>query len=53
MNLQQFGEIWFDAARTKTLQPEALGDSMYLFYQNRFKVWIDHVEDHIYVRART
>ncbi|MEY4316824.1 MAG: hypothetical protein RI902_632 [Pseudomonadota bacterium] len=41
-------EIWFDAARTKTLQPEELGDSMYLFYQNRFKVWIGRVEDHIY-----
>jgi GntR family transcriptional regulator len=41
-------EIWFDAARTQTLQPDELGDSMYLFYQNRFQVWIARVEDHIY-----
>lgn len=40
-------EIWFDAARTKTLHAEELGDSMYLFYQNRFQVWIARVEDRI------
>ena len=40
-------EIWFDAAHTDRLQAEELGDSMYLFYQNRFQVWIARVEDHI------
>ena len=40
-------EIWFDAAHTDRLQAEELGDSMYLFYQTRFQVWIARVEDHI------
>jgi GntR family transcriptional regulator len=42
-------EIWFDASDSPNLQPEELGDSMYLFYQQRFQVWIARVEDQIAV----
>ena len=42
-------EIWFDASASPKLQPEELGDSMYLFYQQRFQVWIARVEDQIAV----
>lgn len=41
-------EIWFDARQLPKLKPQDLGDSMYLFYQTTFKVWISRVEDHIY-----
>ena len=40
-------EIWFDASASPTLHPQELGDSMYLFYQQRFQVWIARVEDQI------
>ena len=30
-------EIWFDASASATLSPQELGDSMYLFYQQRFQ----------------
>jgi GntR family transcriptional regulator len=40
-------EIWFAAPASFHLQAEELGDSMYLFYQQRFGVWISRVEDRI------
>jgi GntR family transcriptional regulator len=40
-------EIWFDGALTPSLDAQELGDSMYLFYQTRFHVWIARVEDRI------
>jgi GntR family transcriptional regulator len=40
-------EIWFDGALTPSLDAQELGDSMYLFYQTRFQVWIARVEDRI------
>lgn len=40
-------EIWFDASHCQELQAEELGDSMYLFYQERFGVWIARVEDRL------
>lgn len=40
-------EIWFDGARCESLTPKELGDSMYLFYQQRFGLWIARVEDRI------
>lgn len=40
-------EIWFSAALCPTLQPDELGDSMYLFYQQRFQTWIARVEDRL------
>jgi GntR family transcriptional regulator len=40
-------EIWFDASASPTLHRQELGDSMYLFYQQRFQVWIARVEDQI------
>ncbi|MDE2418479.1 MAG: GntR family transcriptional regulator [Burkholderiales bacterium] len=40
-------EIWFSGAHCATLQAEELGDSMYLFYQNRFQTWIARVEDRL------
>ena len=40
-------EIWFDGANCEALTPKELGDSMYLFYQQRFGVWIARVEDRI------
>jgi DNA-binding GntR family transcriptional regulator len=40
-------EIWFNGAQCTTLQAEELGDSMYLFYQQRFQVWIARVEDRL------
>lgn len=42
-------EIWFDAALCQSLQPDDLGDSMYLFYQQRFGLWIARVEDRLSV----
>ena len=40
-------EIWFDAAQCPALTAADLGDSMYLFYQERFGVWIARVEDRL------
>jgi DNA-binding GntR family transcriptional regulator len=40
-------EIWFDGALASTLQASDLGDSMYLFYQTQFQIWIARVEDRI------
>ncbi len=40
-------EIWFDAAQCSQLSAEDLGDSMYLFYQERFGVWVARVEDRL------
>jgi GntR family transcriptional regulator len=40
-------EIWFQAEDLQTLTAEELGDSMYLFYQQRFDVWITRVEDRL------
>ena len=40
-------EIWFVAEALPTLTAEELGDSMYLFYQQRFGVWISRVEDRL------
>jgi GntR family transcriptional regulator len=42
-------EIWFDAQHCKNLNADDLGDSMYLFYQERFGVWISRVEDRLSV----
>lgn len=42
-------EIWFDARHCRQLNVRDLGDSMYLFYQQRFGVWISRVEDRISV----
>ena len=41
-------EIWFQAD-IKSLLPAELGDSMYLFYQQRFGLWIGRVEDRLSV----
>jgi GntR family transcriptional regulator len=40
-------EIWFDGALCPSLQAQELGDSMYLFYQQRFALWIARVEDRL------
>lgn len=40
-------EIWFSAHECPALEVQHLGDSMYLFYQQRLNVWIARVEDHI------
>jgi DNA-binding GntR family transcriptional regulator len=40
-------EIWFPAKTLKTLSAAELGDSMYLFYQQRLSVFISRVEDQI------
>lgn len=40
-------EIWFDAAHCRQLKADELGDSMYLFYQERFGTWISRVEDRL------
>lgn len=40
-------EIWFDGALCTELQAQELGDSMYLFYQQRFGLWIARVEDRL------
>lgn len=41
-------EIWFDAHHAQTLKAADLGDSMYLFYQTEFDLWISRAEDHIF-----
>lgn len=40
-------EIWFHAEAQLTLSAQELSDSMYLFYQQRFGIWIAHVEDRV------
>ena len=40
-------EIWFSASACPDLTASDLGDSMYLFYQQRLGVWIARVEDPI------
>ncbi len=40
-------EIWFSAAGCDKLRADELGDSMYLFYQQRFQRWIARVEDRL------
>jgi GntR family transcriptional regulator len=40
-------EIWFDAAHCSHLTAPELNDSMYLFYQQRFEMWIARVEDRL------
>ncbi len=40
-------EIWFSALACSDLTLEEVGDSMYLFYQERLSVWIARVEDQI------
>ncbi len=44
-------EIWFDGALCSELKPVQLGDSMYLFYQQNFGIWISRVEDRVSVSA--
>ncbi len=44
-------EIWFPASQLHRLTATELGDSMYLFYQERFKWWISRVEDRISTRT--
>ena len=44
-------EIWFEGAGTQALTAEELGDAMYLFYQQRYKIWIARVQDSIKVAA--
>jgi GntR family transcriptional regulator len=43
-------EIWFDAQLARQLDAAHLGDSMYLFYQKNFNIWISRVEDHVFVQ---
>ena len=43
-------EIFFDAGLTQQLEVSHLGDSMYLFYQHNFNIWITRVEDHIFIK---
>lgn len=43
-------EIWFDAQLARQLDAAHLGDSMYLFYQRNFNIWISRVEDHVFVQ---
>jgi GntR family transcriptional regulator len=40
-------EIWFQAEGLQALTADELGDSMYLFYQQRFDLWIARVEDRL------
>lgn len=44
-------EIWFSGACCEKLSADELGDSMYLFYQQRFQIWIARVEDHLSAAA--
>lgn len=41
-------EIWLDARHAQSLKASDLGDSMYLFYQTEFDLWISRAEDHIF-----
>ncbi len=40
-------EIWFEGAGLRQLHAGEIGDSMYLFYQQRLQRWISRVEDHV------
>ena len=40
-------EIWFHAQALNSLSAKELGDSMYLFYQQQFGIWIARVEDRL------
>jgi GntR family transcriptional regulator len=40
-------EIWFASAHDEQVQTAELGDSMYLFYQQRYGIWIARVEDRL------
>jgi GntR family transcriptional regulator len=40
-------EIWFLAESLHDLRAQDFGDSMYLFYQQRFGLWIARVEDRL------
>ena len=44
-------EIWFSASACTDLTADDMGDSMYLFYQQRLGVWIARVEDQISAAA--
>lgn len=44
-------QVWFDATAVPTLDAADLHESLYLFYQTRLGLWIDHVEDHVSVAA--
>lgn len=44
-------EIWFPAVEPERLKPSDLGDSMYLFYQQRYGIWIARVEDQLSAAA--
>lgn len=41
-------EIFFDARHAASLKAAELGDSMYLFYQTEFDLWVSRAEDHIF-----
>ena len=47
LNDKQRQILRFQAEALHTLSAEELGDSMYLFYQQRFGVWIARVEDRL------
>lgn len=40
-------EIWFEAGNDERLSASDLDDSMYLFYRERYGVWISRVEDRL------
>jgi len=44
-------EIWFEGGGLRGLRAEEIGDSMYLFYQQRLQRWIARVEDHVSAAA--
>lgn len=44
-------EIWFNGDHVQNLSVHTLGDSMYLFYQENFGIWIARVEDRISVNT--
>lgn len=44
-------QVWFDATALPALSAADLHESLYLFYQTRLGLWIDHVEDHLSVAA--
>lgn len=41
-------EIFFDARHAVSLKATDLGDSMYLFYQTEFDLWVSRAEDHVF-----
>ena len=40
-------EIWFDARHAPGLQPQALSEALYQFYQQQLGFWIARVEDRV------